>query len=109
VRTAAVIWAVLAFLFALAFQDVAVHRPNVAALFMAAVMAVVSGWLAWRLWRSPSRVSVVIAACVAAFILFLGAVVWLSGRTDLTPVLIPVAVGVAVAGALPLRAWRRLG
>jgi RsiW-degrading membrane proteinase PrsW (M82 family) len=78
-------------------------------LFMAAALGISSGWIGYRLWRRPSRVSVVVSICLGGFLLLLVVVAVLQGAVGSPPwgILIP-AVLAALASLLPLTSWDRL-
>ena len=107
-RVSAGAWFVLAMVLLLTFAS-ELQEPRATVLFMAAVLGISAGWIGYRLWRSPSRVTAVISACLGGFLLFLVVGAVLQGAVGSPPwgILVP-AVLVALTALLPLKAWNRL-
>ena len=77
-------------------------------LFMAAALGISSGWIGYRLWRRPSRMTAVVSACLG-FLLLLVVTAVLQGALGRPPwgILIPAMLA-ALASLLPLTSWDRL-
>lgn len=101
-KVAAWIWAVLAFLIAAVVVNELLDEARPGLMLFGTTMSAVSGWLAFRLWRGPSRTIAIIAACTGAFL----GVFLLGAFLDRSDALFPtgiVAVALVVAGGfLPL-------
>jgi hypothetical protein len=96
------IWSVLAFVLVAVVLNELLRDARPGSLFMSASLAAVSAWLAFRLWRRPSRTVAIIAACtgVAIVVIVIGSI--LQGSFDPFPMgVITIALFLA-GGFLPL-------
>ena len=105
VKVAAGIWLLFALAMAVGLvNELSDPRPNI--LLMSVVLLIVTGWLAYRLLRRPTRTIAIIGGCVAAFFALFLTMAILQG--SLTP--FPQGAGViglaVLAGVLPLQLVR---
>jgi hypothetical protein len=102
IRVAALIWFLFGGVLLLALVAELVDERRPASLLIALVFGVTSVWLGRRLWQQPSLPVVVIAACVAAFVVFIFLVALVQGRVGGMPWSLLVPLMAAAAGLLPL-------
>ena len=72
-------------------------------LFLSLALATGSAWLAYRLWRTPSRTIAIIAGTCGSFLVLLAVYGLMKNGFDSLAAALLLTVGAAVGGWLPYR------
>jgi hypothetical protein len=103
------IWCGIAFFLAAAAITELLDDARLNSVFLSASFAAISAWLAFRLWRRPSRTVAIIAACAGTFLALLVITTIFEGGFGRMVAGIAIVGLILAGGLLPLRTyrWRR--
>jgi hypothetical protein len=100
------IWSVLAFVLAAVVINELLGEARPDSMFLGASFSAISAWLAYRLWRRPSRTIAIIAACAGTFLALLVITTIFEGGFGRFVAGVAIVGLILAGGLLPLRPYR---